>query len=144
MYAVGRKDALSTALYTSAIVLPVIASGELRAGQKLANKLAKDSKIFFRGFVYTLQTDGKLVKLSTNYKRGRLLEFFNLSDKSVTTAELDAFAAAFKEGKIANAEIKNIINQSDAVLRAEMFGKFLSNAEAKYGLKQISTENRSY
>jgi len=140
MYSVKRKDVVSATLYTTAIVLPVIASGELRAGQKLAGKLTKDSKIFFRGFVYTLQADGKLVKFSTNYKRGRLLEFFNLSDKSVTSAELDAFVTSFKEGKITNAEIKNILNQSDAVLRAEMFGKFLSNAEAKYGLKQISAE----
>ncbi|PXY42533.1 hypothetical protein DMB65_00455 [Flavobacterium cheongpyeongense] len=121
MYSVKRKDALSTALYTSAIVLPVIASGELRVGQKLAGKLTKDSKIFFRGFVYTLQADGKLAKLSTTYKRGRLLEFFNLSDKTVTTAELDAFAKAFKEGKIANAEIKEVLNESDDIARAIKF-----------------------
>ncbi|WP_456314791.1 hypothetical protein [Pseudomonas shirazensis] len=126
MYAVGRKDALSTALYTSAIVLPVIASGELRAGQKLASKLTKDSKIFFRGFIYTLSTEGKLSKVSTSYTRGRLLEFFKLSDKSVTTAELDAFAAAFKEGKIANADIKGILSETDVVKRTTLF-KSISN-----------------
>lgn len=118
MYSVKRKDVVSATLYTTAIVIPALASGELRVGQKLASKLAKDSKIFFRGFVYTLQADGKLVKFSTNYKRGRLLEFFNLSDKSVTTAELDAFADAFKNKKIGFSKIKEILNESDEIVRA--------------------------
>ncbi|TDO94890.1 ADP-ribosyltransferase domain-containing protein [Flavobacterium sp. 245] len=123
MYAVSRKDVLSSALYSSAIVLPVIASGELRAGQKLANKLAKDSKIFFRGAIYTLNAEGKLSKISTSYTRGRLIEFFRLSEKAVTPAELDAFAKAFKEGKIGNSKIKEILNETDDLKRLTKFKK---------------------
>jgi hypothetical protein len=141
MYSVKRKDVLSAALYTSAIVLPVIASGELRVGQKLASKLTKDSKIFFRGFVYTLQTDGKLAKLSTNYKRGRLLEFFNFSDKSITTAELDAFSSALKENKVLSKDIKGILSETDEVKRATLF-KNISNDVIK-GLENSITKNLS-
>lgn len=129
MYAVKRKDIVSGALYTTAIVLPVVASGELRVGQKLAGKLTKDSKIFFRGFIYTLQTDGKLAKLSTSYKRGRLLEFFNITDGAVTTTELDAFATAFKEGKITNSQIKEIINEVDNVKRVTLLKNLINTSE---------------
>ncbi|SFZ97122.1 Fibronectin type III domain-containing protein [Chryseobacterium limigenitum] len=135
MYALKRGDVVNASIYTAAIVLPIIASGEL----KLA-KLAADSKVFYRGAIYTWKQEGKLVLSSNSYVRGRLLEFFKLSDNAVTHAELDAFTEAFKKGNVTTSEIKNILNQSDPVIRAEMFGKFLSNTGAKYGIKEISTE----
>ena len=122
MYSVKRNDMLNASIYTSAIVLPVLASGELRAGQVLARKLATDSKIFFRGLIYTVNTEGKLAKVSTTYTRGRLLEFFKLSDNSVSASELDNFITAFKNKKITNEQIKSILSEADNLRVAKFKG----------------------
>ncbi|MDR0865389.1 MAG: hypothetical protein LBO74_10735 [Candidatus Symbiothrix sp.] len=121
MYATKRGNAVNMALYSSTIILPVVASGELRAGA-LASQLTKDSKIFYRGFVHTLNADGKLAKVSTTYTRGRLLEFFKFSDNApITITELDAFAEAVKGKKITNSQIKSILSEVDETKRVAFF-----------------------
>ncbi|MDR2476062.1 MAG: hypothetical protein LBD45_09435, partial [Bacteroidales bacterium] len=147
MYATSRSDALSATLYSSAIVLPVVAGGELRIGQGVAAKLTNDSKIFFRGLVYSLNTEGKLTKLSTSYTRGRVLEFFNLSDNAVSPAEVDNFVKAFRDKKISNSQLKEILNEADEAARAAKLrntGKLIENLDeaqtllrAKYGQQLI-------
>lgn len=113
MYALKRGDAVNTSIYTAAMLLPVVTSGEL----KLA-KLAAESKVFYRGAIYTWKQEGKLVLGSNSYVRGRLLEFFKLSDNAVAHAELDAFSTAFKNGDIGSNQIKSILNETDEITRA--------------------------
>lgn len=128
-YALKRGDALNTTLYTSAIVIPVLTTGQLRAGM-IAKNLATDTKLFFRGSVYTLKADGKLAKVSTSYTRGRILEFFKFSDNAVTPTEIDNFVSAFNKKEIKGSDVKSILNESSESVRASKFkslSKLVSN-----------------
>lgn len=102
--------------------MPVLASGELRAGQAIAGQLAKNSKIYFKGAMYSLSSEGRLVKFSTGYTRGRILDFFQFSDNAVSASEIDDFVRLFQnEKKITQTQIKEILNETDEVKRVAKF-----------------------
>ena len=120
-YAVWRKDGMNVALYASCIVMPIISGGELRLAQASIAKVGRNAKTFYKGFIHTLSTDGKLVLSKNSYVKGRFLEFFKLSDNAtISDAEIITLKKAFKEGKVSNAKIKEILGEVDEVKRVSL------------------------
>ena len=101
--------------------MPVISGGELRLAQASIAKVGKNAKTFYKGFIHTISTDGKLVLSKNSYVKGRFLEFFKLSDNAlISDTEINALKKVFKDGKVSNAKIKEILGEVDEVKRVSL------------------------
>lgn len=121
IYFSARGDAVNAALYSVAVLIPVISSGEL----KLAKAALNNGILFYKGAIYSIKTGQTSVRLITanSYKYGKILSFFDVVDTSISPIQLDNFINRLKADEISQTQIKNLLGESNQTKRAEEFIK---------------------
>jgi len=132
IYFTSRGDAVNTGLYAAAIVVPVLSSGELR----LAKAAINSGIMFYKGAKYSIKAGETSVRLiaTNSYKYGKVLNFFDLLDSSITPTQVDNFINSLDIGDVDPSQIKKILSEVDETKRVK---KFLNIADGKANLEGL-------
>ncbi|WP_185145410.1 fibronectin type III domain-containing protein [Apibacter muscae] len=119
-YSVYRKDVFNMAIYSSAIIIQGVSSGELRLISKIGS-VPKLLNISFKGEKYILK-DGSII-LKDEEGITTLAQFFGISPDKLTKTEVDNFIKAFQNKEIKENYLQKILKETTEEGRVKLFKK---------------------
>ncbi|NDV70445.1 hypothetical protein, partial [Dysgonomonas sp. 25] len=119
-YSIARGDIENTLIYSGCALVPMASSGQYKIMKGVARKL------YYKSLRLELTTAGFLTELRFKGVNGRMIDFFNLPESSLTAAELTAFSKAYVNKEVTPDMMKNILNE-DVGNRAKLIKEVISD-----------------